>query len=117
MRKTIPPTRLRNGPSPAITVIRTVRTDTFIRTRKLTSNEVIRVNRVLKARAKRYIAAGKEEWLYPETASAEPWVDLRSTFLPPKNDLWHFGGELYARFESGEVYYQDAFGRTEKERE
>jgi Protein of unknown function (DUF4238) len=94
-----------------------VRTDTFIRTRKLTSNEVIRVNRVLKARAKRYIAAGKEEWLHPETASAEPWVDLRSTFLPHKNDLWHFGGELFARFKSGEVYYQDAFGRTEKERE
>ena len=94
-----------------------VRTDAFIRTRKLTSEEVIRVNRVLKARAKRYIAAGKEEWLYPETSSAEPWADLRSTFLPPKNDLWHFGGELYARFESGEVYYQDAFGRTEKERE
>jgi len=94
-----------------------VRTDTFIRTRKLTSSEVIRVNRVLKARAKRYIAAGKEEWLYPETSSAERWDDLRNIFLPPKNDLWHFGGELYARFESGDVYYQDAFGRTEKERD
>lgn len=93
-----------------------VRTDAFIRTRKLTSEEVIRVNRVLKAGAKRYLAAGKEEWLYPETSSAEPWADLRSTFLPPKNDLWHFGGEMYARLESGEVYYQDAFGRTEKER-
>lgn len=95
----------------------TVRTDTFIRTRKLTSNEVIRVNRVLKARAKRYIAAGKEEWLYPEISSVEPWVDLRTTFLPPKDDLWHFGGELYVRFKDGEVRYQDAFGRTEKERE
>lgn len=94
-----------------------VRTDAFIRTRKLTSDDVIRINRVLKARAKRYIAAGKEEWLYPETSSAEPWADLRSTFLPPKNDLWHFGGEIYVRFESGEVRYQDAFGRTEKERE
>ncbi|MER8613299.1 DUF4238 domain-containing protein [Mesorhizobium sp. M0895] len=94
-----------------------VRTDAFIRTRKLTSEEVIRVNRVLKTRAKRYIAAGKEEWLHPETSSAEPWADLRSTFLPPKNGLWHFGGEMYAGFESGEVYYQDAFGRTEKERD
>jgi hypothetical protein len=94
-----------------------VRTDAFIRTRKLTGDEVTRVNRVLKARAKRYIAAGKEEWLYPETSSTEPWADLRSTLLPPKNDLWHFGGEMYARFESGEVRYQDAFGRTEKERE
>jgi hypothetical protein len=90
-----------------------VRTDAFIRTRKLTSGEVIRVNRVLKARAKRYIAAGKEEWLYPETWSAEPWADLRGVFLPPKNGLWHFGGEMYARFDNGEVYYQDAFGRTE----
>lgn len=94
-----------------------VRTDALIRTRKLTSEDVIRVNRVLKARARRYVAAGKEEWLYPETLSAEPWADLRGAFLPPENGLWHFGGEIYARFESGEVYYQDAFGRTEKERE
>jgi hypothetical protein len=94
-----------------------VRTDAFIRSRKLTSEQVIRVNRVLKARARRYIAAGKEEWLYPETSSVELWADLRGVLLPPKNDLWHFGGEMYARFESGEVYYQDAFGRTGKERE
>jgi hypothetical protein len=94
-----------------------VRTDALVRTRKLRGEEVIRVNRVLKALAKRYIASGKEEWLYPETSSVEPWADLRSTFLPPKNDLWHFGGEMYARFENGEVFYQDAFGRTEKERE
>ncbi|MGE3149729.1 MAG: hypothetical protein AB7K04_11745, partial [Pseudorhodoplanes sp.] len=94
-----------------------VRTDAFIRTRKLTSEEVIRINRVLKARAKQYIAAGKEEWLYPEMSSIEDWGELRSVFLPPENGLWHFGGEMYARFESGQVYYQDAFGRTEKERE
>lgn len=94
-----------------------VRTDAIIRTRKLMSEEVIRINRVLKMRAKRYIAAGKEEWLYPETASTEPWADLRSTFFPPENDLWHFGGEMFARLDSGEVLYQDAFGRTEKERE
>jgi hypothetical protein len=94
-----------------------VRTDAFIRTRRLSSDEVIQINRVLKARARRYIAAGKEEWLFPEASSVEPWADLRGALLPPKNGLWHFGGEMYARFESGEVYYQDAFGRTEKERE
>ena len=94
-----------------------VRTDAFIRTRKLTCEDVIRVNRVLKARAKRYVAAGKEEWLYPEALSAEPWADLSGAFLPPENNLWHFGGEMYASFDSGEVYYQDAFGRTEMERE
>lgn len=94
-----------------------VRTDAFIRVRKLTREEVIRVNRVLKARAKRYIAAGKEEWLYPETLSTETWADLRRVFLPPKKDLWRFGGEICVRFESGKVHYQDTFGRTEKERE
>ena len=94
-----------------------VRTDAFIRTRRLSSDEVIQINRVLKAHARRYIAAGKEEWLFPEASSVEPWADLRGAFLPPKNELWHFGGEMYARFENGEVYYQDAFGRTEKERE
>jgi len=94
-----------------------VRTDALIRARKLTSQEVIRVNRVLKAKARRYIAAGKEEWLHPEVSSAEPWADLRGHFLPPESEIWIFGGEMYARFESSEVHYQDAFGRTEKERE
>jgi hypothetical protein len=92
-----------------------VRTDAFIRTRKLNSHEVTQFNRVIKARAKQYIAAGKEEWLFPETSSTEAWADLRSIFLPPKIDLWRFGGEMYARFESGAVHYQDAFGRTEKQ--
>lgn len=93
------------------------RTDALIRTRRLRSEEVIRVNRVLKARAKRYVAAGKEEWLYPEASSAEAWADLRGVFHPPEDGLWRFGGEMYAGFDSGEVYYQDAFGRTERERE
>lgn len=94
-----------------------VRTDAFIRTRKLTSDEVIRINRVIKARAKRYIAAGKAEWLYPETSSIESWAGIRGVFLPRNSDLWRFGGEMYTKFESGEVHYQDAFGRTERERE
>lgn len=94
-----------------------VRTDAVIRTRRLGSREVTQVNRVLKSLARRYIAAGKEEWLYPEATSTETWAELRSVFLPPENGLWHFGGEMYVSFDSGEVHYQDAFGRTEKERE
>ena len=93
-----------------------VRTDAIIRTRKLSNEEVRRVNRVLKARAHRHIAAGKKEWLCPKTSS-ETWADLRHVFLPPENELWHFGGEIVARYDTGEVHYQDAFGRTEKERE
>jgi hypothetical protein len=94
-----------------------VRTDAFIRTRKLSGEEVARVNYVLKARARRYIAAGRKEWLYPEKVVSDPWGELRKTLLPSKDGLWHFGGEMFARFEDGHVYYQDEFGRTEKQRE
>jgi Protein of unknown function (DUF4238) len=93
------------------------RTDAFIRTRKLSSQEVARVNYVLKARARRYIAAGRKEWLYPERIVSDLWSELRETLLPPKDKLWHFGGEMYARFKDGHVHYQDEFGRTEKQRD
>src|SRR5450759_3905327 len=94
-----------------------VRTDAFIRTRKLSSQEVGRVNYVLKARARRYIAAGRKDWLYPEESVSEPWGELRKTLLPPKDELWHFGGEMFAKFEDGHVHYQAEFGRTEKQRD
>jgi uncharacterized protein YchJ len=93
-----------------------VRTDALIRTRKLTTHEVTRVNFILKARARRYIAAGRKEWLYPERTVSEPWHELKETLLPPKNGLFHFGGEMYAKFSSGRVHYQDEFGRTEQQR-
>jgi hypothetical protein len=94
-----------------------VRTDAFIRTRKLSGQEVARVNYVLKARARRYIAAGHKEWLYPEETVSDPWAELRKTLLPSKDELWHFGGEMFARFEDGHVHYQDEFGRTENQRD
>ncbi len=94
-----------------------VRTDQIIRTRRLTNIEVSRINRVLKARAKRHIAAGRREWLYPEQDAVGAWADMAATLLPPHDELWHFGGETYVGFEDGTIRYQDAFGRTEKERE
>jgi hypothetical protein len=39
------------------------RVDAFIRTRKLTGQEVAQINFVIKARARRYVAAGRKEWL------------------------------------------------------
>jgi hypothetical protein len=94
-----------------------VRTDQMIRTRRLTDIEVSRINRVLKVRAQRHIAAGRREWLYPEQQASGSWADLAATLLPPRDELWHFGGETYVGFEDGSVRYQDAYGRTEKERE
>ncbi|WP_199085493.1 DUF4238 domain-containing protein [Bosea sp. ASV33] len=93
------------------------RIDAFIRTRKLTAEEVTQFNFVLKSRARRYIGGGRKDWLYPEKAISQPWAELRKTFLPPKNELFHFGGEMFAKYESGHVQYQDEFGRTEKPRD
>ena len=94
-----------------------VNTINFIRSRKLSGDEVTRVNAILKASARRYVAAGLEEWLYPELSVVEPWPRLGEVLLPPEDGLWHFGGEMYAGFDDGRVHYQDAFGRTEKPRE
>src|SRR5665811_1074811 len=94
-----------------------VRTDAFIRTRKLASREVARINFIIKSRARRYIAAGRKEWLFPQESVSEPWGELRKTLLPPENELWRFGGEMFAKFEDGHVYYQDEFGRTEQQRD
>lgn len=90
-----------------------VRTDAFIRTRKLSDIDVIGINYILKARARRFIAAGRDEWLYPETAIRGHWKDLRNALLP-KDEIWRFGGDTYVKYEDGHVHYQDAFGRVEK---
>lgn len=90
-----------------------VRIDTMIRTRKLTDSEVTAINFVLKARARSCIAAAKKEWLFPEKSFAGSWQAIRNILLPPKDELWHFGGEIFAGGKKGNpVYYQDAFGRT-----
>lgn len=94
-----------------------VNTINFIRTRKLVDADVARVNLILKTRARRYIAAGHEDWLYPERVISDPWAKLGNVLLPPQDELWHFGGELFASFDDGRVHYQDAFGRTEQKRE
>lgn len=93
------------------------RIDAFIRSRKLSAEEVTQINFVLKSRARRYIAGGRKEWLYPEKAISQPWAELRKTLLPPKDELFRFGGEMFAKYESGHVHYQDEFGRTEKPRD
>lgn len=94
-----------------------VNTINFIRTRHLTDIQVAEINLVLKTNAKRYVGAGRKEWLHPEKIVTSSWSEISETLLPPKERLWHFGGEMYAKFDSGHVHYQDSFGRTEKERE
>lgn len=89
-----------------------VRTDSFIRSRKLNEQDVEKINFIIKARAHRYIAASEKEWLYPERNVKLNWSQLRPVLLPPKHELFHYGGEMYVGYEDGTTYYQDAFGRT-----
>lgn len=92
-----------------------VRTDAFPGLRRLGDDEVRQINRIIKARALRFVAAGKDEWLDPESGDTAPWSELRGVLRPPERALFHFGGEMYAKFEDGSVHYQDQFGRTEKQ--
>lgn len=93
------------------------RIDAFIRSRKLNAHEVAQINFIMKKRARRFIGAGRKEWLYPERTVTESWSQLRKTLLPPKGGMFHFGGEIFVGYESGDVHYQDEYGRTEKPRE
>jgi len=61
-----------------------VRTDAFTRLRRLNDSEVRQINRIVKARARRYIASGREEWLDPDVADDTPWSELRGVLRPPE---------------------------------
>lgn len=92
-----------------------VNTINFINKRKLTADEVTKINYIIKFRAKDAIAAGKESWLYPENSLNCHWAELRHVLMPPDNELYHFGGEMFVGFKDGSTHYQDAFGRTTPE--
>jgi hypothetical protein len=89
-----------------------VRTDAFVRSRKLDAAQVVSINHVLKARANRYLAAGDKAWLFPEKETSQPWEAIAETLRPPADELWHFGGEMFIGYKDGTTHYQDAFGRT-----
>jgi len=93
-----------------------VRTDAFIRDRRLTRDEVIALNHLLKARAKRCIAAANKEWLYPEQHYRGTWAQIAQVLLP-KSDLWQFGGDIYVGYKDGSSGYWDEHGRTSKAHE
>lgn len=94
-----------------------IRTDALIRSRRLNPDGVTAINHVLKASARRYVAAASEDWLYPEKTGVLDGERLARLLLPPKDELWHFGGEIYIGYKDGGVGYQDAFGRTSRAQE
>lgn len=94
-----------------------VNTINFINKRKLTADEVTKINYIIKSRAKDAISAGNESWLYPENRLNCNWTELRHVLIPPSDELYHFGGEIFAKYEDGSTHYQDAFGRTTPQNE
>ena len=93
------------------------RTDAMIRTRMLTPDDVVGINSLLKLRARRYLAAYEEEWLFPENTGLIAWEDIAGVLLPPTDMLWGFGGEIYIGNKDGSTQYQDPFGRTDTSHE
>ena len=92
------------------------RTDNFIRDRRLSRDDVIAINHLLKSRARRYIAAADKAWLYPERQFSGTWTQIAKVLLP-KDDLWRFGGEIYVGYKDGTSGYWDEHGRTSKAHE
>jgi len=71
--------------------------------RMLAEDEVLLINLVTKKRAKRYIAAAENEWLYPERrVSTDYWKKLGDGYLfMPEPRLVHMGGEVVVGYKSG----------------
>lgn len=94
-----------------------MRTDALIRSRRFDSEAVTAINAWLKFRARRYIVAGKSEWLYPERDQSVDRSRLAQLLRPPEEGLWHFGGEIHIGYKDGTFSYRDAYGRTSREHE
>ncbi|MDR0533639.1 MAG: DUF4238 domain-containing protein [Verrucomicrobiales bacterium] len=81
--------------------------------RHLKEEEVRQINFVIKSRAYRYIAAGKEEWLYPEKyVSKSDWNTFGHgyLFMPDPRPI-HTGGELLWGYTDGRSGAMDEYGR------
>lgn len=80
--------------------------------RKLSEEEVCEINLILKARAYRYIAAGREEWLYPERSVRSAWRSLGSGhLLMPEPRSLIPGSEITVGYADGSIATLDSLGR------
>ncbi len=92
-----------------------VNTIQFINTRKLSDEEVTKINYIIKSRSNESVAAGSDAWLHPDKEVDCDWADLKHVLLPPSSELYRYGGEMFVKFDDGHVHYQDAFGRKNPE--
>ena len=90
------------------------RTDAMVRTRKLTRDQIVGINSLLKAGSRKYLAGYEESWLFPERTEGMEWKDIGEILLPPRDQLGRFGGEMLIGFADGSTRFQDPFGRIDK---
>ena len=81
--------------------------------RHLQEQEVREINFIIKSRALRYIAAAREEWLYPDRyVSKSEWnVFGHGYLLMPDPRAIHLGGEIIIGYRGGGATSFDAYGR------
>lgn len=105
------PTRPRPNPNPfrpAMFNFTEVQTS-----RKLTNQEVIEINHIIKTGAYRYVAAAEESWLYPEHTVGSPRWDYfgNSYLLMPDPRSLSFTDEITLGYQGGKADFFDAYGR------
>lgn len=90
--------------------------DDIIRERQLNEQQVLSINYILKKRAERYIAAAKEEWLFPEKyLRKKDWASLDKVFISKSKKLLGRNGEIFLADSNGNLMAtQDEFGRKPK---
>jgi hypothetical protein len=81
--------------------------------RQLRDDQVLAINYILKARARRYVAAGKEEWLYPEEQlTRKSWDKLGGKFfLSPDPRKVSFSTGTFVGWKDGTSSGWDEYGR------
>jgi hypothetical protein len=81
--------------------------------RKLSDQEVVEINYIIKARAYRYVAAVNRSWLSPEERIGVPrWDSLGEDYLlMPDPRSVAFSGEVFVGYDNNKVESFDAYGR------
>jgi len=81
--------------------------------RRLTEQEVLEINFIIKSRAMRFIAAGKKEWLYPDNHVSKSQWNLYGNgyLLMPDPRAVHLGGEIMWGNYDGTGGAMDEYGR------
>ena len=81
--------------------------------RQISEKYVLAINYVIKKRAKRYVAASRKEWLYPEKKmKSTMWNKLGGKyFLMPDPRKVKFTTQFLAGDKNGSAWGQDEYGR------